>query len=221
MRKIAKGNLVIAVILLSVCNLAAGADQQQADTQQKVENPYKGARVLVEALLVEVKLDAMEKAGVGLLSEGRPSADKILDIIKDKNAGRILTTAKLAVVSPGEGRMSASGRTDVPVNQDPDDKVKSWRQYDVGSSINTRLEIEPDGRIFMSFKMDLKILGNDSKAENQPPDVLSYSWDSSVTLKSGTPIIAGALEGKGKMTYLILRADIEQDSLPQSSKQKK
>jgi len=221
MREITKGNLVILAVLLSVCNLAAGADQQEADTQQKVENPYKYARVLVEALLVEVKLDAMEKAGVGLLSKEQPSAAKILDIIKDKNAGRIQTVEKLALISPGRGHMEASARTDVPLSQDPNDKVKSWRQYDIGSAVNANLEIQPDGRILMSFKMDLKILGNDSKAENQPPDVLSYSWDSSVTLKSGTPIIAGALEGKGKMTYLILRADIEQDSLPQSSKQKK
>jgi hypothetical protein len=221
MRIITKGNLVILAILLSVCNLAAGADQQEADTQQKVENPYKYARVLVEALLIEVKLDAMEKAGAGLLSKEQPSASRILDIIKDKNAGRIQTTAKLALVSPGEGHMSASGRTEVPLNQDPNGKVTSWRQYDVGSSINANLEIDPEGRILMRFKMDLRILGNDSRVENQSPDVLSYSWDSTVSLKSGIPIIAGGMEGKDKMTYLILRADIEQDSLPQSSKQKK
>jgi type II secretory pathway component GspD/PulD (secretin) len=221
MRKITNGNLVIAAVLLSVCNLAFGADQQQADTQQKVENPYKYARVLVEALLVEVKLDAMEKAGAGLLSKEQPSAAKILDIVKDKNAGRIQTVAKLALVGPGEGHMSVSARTDVPLNQDPNGKSVSWRQYDIGSNINANLEIDPEGRILMRFRMDLKILGSDSRAENQSPDVISYSWDSTVSLKSGTPIIAGGLEGKGKMTYLILRADIEQDSLPQSSQQKK
>jgi hypothetical protein len=221
MRKITMGHLVIMAVLLSACNLAAGADQQPADTQQKVENPYGGARVLVEALLVEVKLDAMEKAGVGLLSSEQPSAAKILNIIKDKNAGRIQTTAKLAVVSPGDGRMSTSGRTEVPVNQDADSNVKSWRPNEFGSNVNAHLEIWPDGRIFMVFKMELRMLSSESKAEGQSPDVLNYSWESAVSLRSGIPIIAGGMEGKDKMTYLILRADIEHDSLSQSSQQKK
>jgi hypothetical protein len=221
MSRIAKSVLWFGVVLLATWALPVGADQQEAGTGQNVENPYKGARVLVEALLVEVKLDAMEKAGVGLLSKERPTAAKILDIIKDKNAGRIQTTEKLAMVNPGRGRMEASGRTNVPLNQDPNSAVKSWQQYDIGSNINANLEINPDGRIWLSFKMDLRIIGNDSRADNQPPDVLSYTWDSTVTLRSGTPIIAGGLEGKDKMTYLILRADIEQDSLPQSSQQKK
>ncbi|MFH1370675.1 MAG: hypothetical protein ABII09_05245 [Planctomycetota bacterium] len=221
MRKITKNNFVVVVVLLALCNLTAGADPQKADAQEKVENPYKGARVLVEALLVEVKLEAMENAGVGLLSEKPASAAKILDIIKDKNAGRIQTCQKLALVSPGRGRMETSGRIDVPSSQDPNGKITSWRQYDIGSAINANLEIDPDGRIFISFKMDIRTLGNDSKAENQSPDVLSCTWDSTVSLKSGIPIIAGGLEGKGKMTYLILRADIEQDNFPQSAKRKK
>jgi type II secretory pathway component GspD/PulD (secretin) len=221
MSKITKNNFVVGVVLLALCNLAAGADPQKADAQEKVENPYQGARVLIEALLVEVKLEAMENAGVGLLSEKPASAAKILEIIRDKNTGRIQTCQKLALVSPGSGVMKTSGQISVPFSQDPNAKAADWVKYDIGSSINANLEIDPDGRIFISFKMDVRTLGNDLKAENQPPDVLSCTWDSTVSLKSGTPIIAGGLEGKGKMTYLILRADIEQDSLPQSAKHKK
>ncbi|MGD1042685.1 MAG: hypothetical protein ABR913_06425 [Sedimentisphaerales bacterium] len=222
MSKITKGNLVILAVLLTLCNLESrAADKQEADAQQKIENPYKGARVLVEALLVEVKLDALEKAGVGLLSKEQASAAKILDIIKDKNAGRILTSEKLALVSPGRGHMQTSGRKNIPIKKDPNSAVTNWGQYDTGSTINANLEIDPNGRIFISFKIDIKALGDDSRSEDQSPEVLSYSWDSTVSMKSGTPVIASGLEGKGKMAYLILRADIEQDSLPQSFQHKK
>ncbi len=221
MSKITKSNYVVGMVLLALCNLAGGTDPQKIDAQEKVENLYKGARVLIEALLVEVKLEAMENAGVGLLSGKPASAAKILDIIRDKNSGRIHTCRKLALVSPGRGRMETSGRIDVPSSQDPNGKITSWRQYDIGSAINANLEIDPDGRIFISFKMDIRTLGSDLKAENQSPDILSCTLDSTVSLKSGIPIIAGGLEGKGKMTYLILRADIEQDSFPQSAKHKK
>jgi hypothetical protein len=40
-------------------------------------------------------------------------------------------------------------------------------------------------------------------------------------MKSGIPVIASALENKDKVTYLILRANIEEDSLPQTLQHKK
>jgi hypothetical protein len=222
MSKITKGNLVILAVLLALFNLESRADdKQEAEAQTKVENPYDGARVLVEALLVEVNLDALEKAGMGPLSKERPTASKILAIIRDKNAGRIQTTEKLAIVNPGEGRMEASGQIKVPLNREPNSPVKSWQQYDTGSTVNINLEIHPDGRIWLSFVMALNIIGNDPLPDNQPPEVLRFSWRSTVTLRSGIPIIASGLEGKGKMVYLILRADIEEDSLSQSLLHKK
>lgn len=225
MSKITKVNLVILAVLLVLCNLESrAADKQEADAQQKVENPYKGARVLVEALLVEVKLDALDKAGVGLLSKEQASAAKILDIIKDKNAGRVLTSEKLALVSSSSARMHVSGRKDIPYKQNPKDPngiVTSWAQYDTGSAINANLEIDPDGRIFISFKIEISMLGDDSRSESPTPEVIGYSWDSRMSMKSGTPVIASGLASKDKMAYMILRADIEQDSLPQSLQHKK
>jgi len=222
MSKITKGNLVILAVLLAVCNLESrAADKQEADAQQKVENSYKGARVLVEALLVEVKLDALDKAGVGLLSKEQASAARILEIIKDKNAGRVQTSVKLALVNSHSGHMSASSRKEIPVNIDPNSKVTTWNQYDTGSTIDATLGIDSDGRIFIDFKMDMKMVNTDSRAENLTPEVLSCTWNSIVSMKSGIPVIASGLEGKDKMVYLILRADIEQDSLPQSLQHKK
>lgn len=221
MSKITRNYLVAAVVLPALFNLSAGAERQEPETQEKVENPYEGAWVLVEALIVEVKLDALEKAGAGPLSKEPPSAIRILEIIKDKNAGGVKTTAKLALSSFGEGHMQANSQVDVPMSRDPNSKATIWRPYNVGIAINANLEIDPDGRILMKFKMDLTALVNDSKVEGQSPDVLHYAWDSTVSLKSGTPIIASGLGHKDKMTYLILRADIEQDSLPRMAHQKK
>jgi hypothetical protein len=222
MSKIVKVSIIALAVLPVLCNLESrAADKQEADAQQKVENPYKGARVLVEALLVEVKLDALDKAGVGLLSKEQASAAKILEIIKDKNAGRILTSEKLALVNSHSGHMSASSRKEIPVNRDPNSKVTTWSQYDTGSTIDATLGIDSDGRIFIDFKMDIRMLSTDSRAENLAPEVLNCTWNSMVSMKSGTPVIASGLESKDKMAYLILRANIEQDSLPQSLQHKK
>ena len=109
MSKITKGNVVILAVLLILCNLESrAADKQEADAQTKIENPFNGARVLVEALVVEVKPEAIEKAGVGPLGKEQATAAKILDIIKDKNAGRIQSSQKLAMVNPGPAQMDVS-----------------------------------------------------------------------------------------------------------------
>jgi hypothetical protein len=222
MSKITKGNLIVLAVLLTLCNLEArAADKQEADAQQKVENPYHGARVLVEALIVEVKPEAIEKAGVGPLSKEQPTAAKILDIIKDKNAGRIQSCEKLAMVNPGTASMHVSGKKEIPSVADTNGRTTMLAQNDVGSDMFAELMIEPDGRIFIGFKVDIRILSTDSRTENQRSEVLNCSWNSRVSMKSDIPVIASSIESKDKVTYLILRANIEEDSLPQSFQHKK
>jgi hypothetical protein len=222
MSKIVKVSLVILAVLPVLCNCGAiAADKQEADAQPKIENPYHGARVLVEALIVEVKPEAIEKAGVGPLSKEQPTASKILDIIKDKNAGRIQSSQKLAMVNPGPARMDVSGQKAVSAGKDANGNVTGFTKYDIGSKISADLWIEPEGRIFVNFRMDIRGLNADARTEAQPSEMFSYSWDSRVTMRSGIPVIASSIESKDKVTYLILRANIEEDSLPQSFQHKK
>jgi hypothetical protein len=211
MSKITKGNLVILVVLLALCNLESrAADKQEADAQPKTENPYNGARVLVEALIVEVKPEALEKAGVGPLGKEQATAAKILDIIKDKNAGRVQSCQKLAMVNPGPAKMDVASKKEVPVTNGNSTVLNP---YAIGSKISADLQIPPDGRIFLNFKMDIFGFNTDSRTENQPPETFSYSWESRVSMRSGIPIIGSSIESKDKVTYLILKANIEEDSL--------
>ena len=217
MSKIVKVSLVVLAVLPVLCNCETLAvDKQEADVQSKIENFYNGARVLVEVLIVEVKPEAMEKAGLGPLSKEQATGAKILDIINDKNAGRILICEKLAMVSPGEADIRVSGRKDIPVKNDPNNGVTSWMPYDTGSNIKADIKIEPDGRILLGFRMDITLLNEDSRAENKSPEVSSYSCNSRVMVRSGIPVIVSAIESKDRMRYMILRANIEEDSLPQS-----
>ncbi len=222
MSKIVKVSLVILAVLPVLCNCETlAADKQEADAQPKIENPYFGARVLVETLIVEVKPEALEKAGVGPLSKEQVTAAKILDIIKDKNAGRIQSSQKLAMVNPGPAQMDVSGKKEIPTHKDANENVTGWTSYAIGSKISADLQIPPDGRIFINFKMDVSGFNSDSQTEIQHPDMFSYSWSSRITMRSGTPVIASAIESKDKVTYLILRAHIEEDSLPQALQIKK
>jgi hypothetical protein len=211
MSKIVKASLVMLSILPVLCNSGVfAADKQEADAQPKIDNPYAGARVLVEALIVEVKPEALEKAGVGPLSKEQATATKILEIIKDKNAGRVQSSQKLAMVNPGPAKMDVAGKKEVPLSSG---NLTSWNAYSVGSKISADLQMPPDGRIFLNFKMDIFGFNADSRAENQPPETFSYSWESRVSMRSGIPIIASSIDSKDKVTYLILRANIEEDSL--------
>jgi hypothetical protein len=222
MSKIVKASLVMLAILPVLCNSGVfAADKQEADAQPKIENPYFGARVLIEALIVEVKPESLEKAGVGPLSKERVTAMKILDIIKDKNAGRIQSSQKLAMVNPGPAKMDVSGKKEVPTHKDANGNAVSWNSYVIGSKIFADLQIPPDGRIFINLKMDVSGFNADSRTENQPPDMFSYSWESRVSMRSGIPIIASSIESKDKVTYLILRANIEEDSLSKPLQQSK
>jgi hypothetical protein len=222
MSKIVKASLVILAVLPVLCNCGTfAADKQEADAQTKVENPYSGARVLVEALIVEVKSESLEKAGAGPLSKEQAAAAKILDIIKDKNAGRIQSCEKLAMVNPGPARMDISSQKEISSGKDANGNVTGLTKYDIGSKISADLRIEPEGRIFVNFRMDIRGLNADSRTEARPSEMFSYFWDSKVSMRSGIPVIASAFENKDKVTYLILRADIEEDSLPQSFQHKK
>jgi hypothetical protein len=222
MSKIVKVSLIILAVLPVLCNCGAlAADKQEADAQAKIENPYQGARVLVEALIVEVKPEVIEKAGVGPLGKEQATGAKILEIIKDKNAGRIQSCEKLAMVNPGSASMHVSGKKEIPSVADANGRATMLAQNDVGSDMFAELMIEPDGRIFIGFKVDIRILSTDSRTENQRSEVLNCSWNSRVSMKSGMPVIASTLENKDKVTYLILRANIEEDSLPQSFQHKK
>jgi hypothetical protein len=219
MSKIAKVSLLILAVLPVLCNCGTlAADKQEADAQPKIENPYHGARVLVEALIVEVKPEALEKAGMGPLSKEPPTGAKILEILKDKNAGRVQSCQKLAMVNPGPAKMDVAAKKDVPISSG---NTTTFQAYSIGSRISANIQIPPDGRIFLNFRMETSGFSSESKQENQPPDTFSYSWESSVTMRSGIPVIASSIESKDKVTYLILRANIEEDSLPQPVQHKK
>ena len=204
MRKIIKASLIILAVLPVLCNLESrAADKQEADTQPKVENPYHGARVLVEALIVEVRPEAIEKAGVGPLSKEQPTAAKILDIIKDKNAGKIQSCQKLAMVNPGPAKMDVSGKKEVPTHKDANGNAVGWTSYAIGSKISADLQIPPDGRIFINFKMDVSGFNADSRTETQPPDMFSYSWESRVSKKDLCRISSAASSLKRSATPLL------------------
>jgi hypothetical protein len=222
MSKIVKVSLLILAVLPVLCNCGAIAeDKQEADAQPKIENPYFGARVLVEALIVEVKPEALEKAGVGPLGKEPATAAKILEIIKDKNAGRIQSSQKLAMVNPGPAKMDVVSKKEVPTRKDANGNTTSSAMYDIGSKISADLQIPPDGRIFLNFNMYIFGFNTDSLAEKLLPETFSYSWESRVSMKSGIPIIGSSIESKDKVTYLILRANIQEDSLPQLVQHKK
>jgi hypothetical protein len=222
MSKIAKASFILLAVLPVLCNCGTfAADKQEVDAQPKIDNPYAGARVLVEALIIEVKPEVLEKAGVGPLGKEQVTAAKILEIIKDKNAGLIQSSQKLAMVNPGPAKMDVVSKKEVPTRRDANGNATSSAMYDIGSKILADLQIPPDGRIFLNFNMYIFGFNTDSRAESQLPETFSYSCESRVSMRSGIPIIASSIDSKDKVTYLILRANIEDDSLSKPMQKQK
>ena len=81
--------------------LTGAAVVQKAAGQEAVKppDPYKDSKILVEAFVVEVELDALYKQGVSPIGQ-KPKAVSIMNILrcfKDKDAAKVTAGTKLAL----------------------------------------------------------------------------------------------------------------------------
>jgi hypothetical protein len=193
---------------------------EKTEPAQKEVDPYEGTKILVEAFVVEVKLDALYKSGVSPIGQ-KPHSVSISDILKclkDKNAGTVTSGTKLAVKQDGKGEI----RTDEAKNleqkttfQNPQGgkasesisflKCNSDVEFRANVHVNNNKKIEID----FKFEQALFLMPEEHAAVTPPPDKVTRNWQNTVSLKGGEPTIVGEIQNEDKAVFLILCADIE------------
>ena len=195
---------------------AAEATQPQAAAQEK--DPYEGARILVEAFLVEVNLEALYEAGVSPIGRKPESVsiESILSCLKNKAGGRVTAGAKVAVGHNQRGEMNVEEqrnvKREVPAAEEgrpPGRRRGPYATYSLSKQFSAGASIREDGKIRINFEFRQHTLGTPVSDSNAPPVTISRRWEERVWLEAGRPSIVGATQNEENVVFLILCAHIE------------
>ena len=177
---------------------------------QEATDPHLHSRVLVEAFVVEVSLPALYEKGVSPLGE-RPHSVTVQDLLqclKDtKNAG-ILAGAKVAV-GHRERAETKGAQTIYLERTTKDPGAKSFQPYDCGRDFTAQVSVVSDGAISVSYGFQVSNFAQTPAPQDQvPPSRAVWSWSGEVTVEPGKPIIAGAVQEKDSVVFLVLVAHL-------------
>ena len=218
MNKFSRNIVVLTGVVFCAVFLAgiSLAETKRMAAQEQVENPYKDSRVLVEAFVVEVKLDALYKSGISPVGQ-RPnsvSMEKILQCLRDKDKAKVAAGAKVAVRNYEEGQMRSTRKVyieqGVSKGKKSDDVavVKKFVPYETCTSFVACANVSPDSSIRLEFMFNQET--PEVVSENdRPPNFMTRNWRSIVSLEAGKPSIAGATQNDETAVFLIIVADIE------------
>jgi len=221
MGKISRNIVFLAAVVLCTTLLVGVCDAETAKTatEKEVKNPYENSRILIEAFVVEVKLDALYKAGVGPVGQ-RPnsvSMEKILQCLRDENKAKVTAGAKVAVKNSQDGGMRSSEnryiereamRREKDVNQPVPIPAKIFDSYEISTQFSALAYVGPEKDITVEFTFDQSTVDAASKSD-RPPMRINRQWKSEVCLEAGKPGIAGATQDGQTVVFLIIAADIE------------
>jgi hypothetical protein len=216
MSKITKGNLVILAVLLALCNLESrAADKQEADAQQKVENPYDRAAVTIDASVIEVNLHSAEQLVMTPRgSKGESVSLEKLQATLNKGTAKVTAGTKLAAQNFQVAAVKCFQKTNVAVqnaivsNQSEAPKTTSYQTYDIGMAFTAQPFVSPDGGITLSYKFEQTGFNNVSQT-GKAPDTFARSLEGKLRLESGKPIIAGSAQNNDEAYFLVISATIE------------
>lgn len=197
----------ILVYLVSLGNITM-ADIGSAASEEM----SAGATISLEACLVRVDIEALEKGegNSGFLPLSSISAEQVLSCIKDDKA-EVVSNVKVLVA---EGSV-AEIATENNGHEKEKDKAKETggnSERKTGSSLRAEVvEVNDDG-IAVEFKFRQNVSENsssghdDGEVEEEHSDVFELS--SRLGLRVGRPVIAGAKKSEDGAQFLILFAEL-------------
>lgn len=211
MSKVIKTVTVFSIVLLIACTCVWAAPPSKPA-------PAKGGRkILIEAYIAEVSLEALYKLGVSPIGvkDNLVTIQKIQKCLKDKKTGLVTTGIKVAV-SNNEGGQTSEEKT-IHVERSFATKTKSGEEkittkleaYKVSIQFGSNAAVLPDGKIKLQYNCSQKALEAVFTKTDAPPTIVERKWSSSVTLSPGKPTIVGASQGKDTAVFLIINASIE------------
>jgi len=210
--------LVFCVLLLGGVSAAPPAEQGEAKVQEK--NPYETSRIMVEAFVVEVKLDALYKSEVSPIGQKPHSVSikNILTCLKNKEEAKVTAGAKVAAKNKEQGQTKGQEviyverlhYDSIPAGHvDANNIRKFFESYNIEKSFATRVSAGADGKIYTSFTFHQTTLDEVSPKSEAPPNRIVRDWSGDVILEQGKPTIVGEMQDADTAVFLILTADIE------------
>lgn len=202
----------LSVTLLSASICLSAAVCRAAEAQQ--DDPYKNTSVLVEAFVVEVQNAALAEAGVNPLGQAPEGITplKILWCLKDDDKGQVISGAKVACRHEGESKTRTSNRFHIKrevttPGPQPVTNV-SFDEYSSGTTFTVMPTVKNDSMLSLTFSYAQSGI-TEQEDKTSPPDTFTYDWQGRLTLRTGKPVIAAAVQGERTTTFLVLTATIQ------------
>lgn len=178
-------------------------------------DPYENTSVLVEAFVVEIPAQALAEAGVNPIGQAPEGVSilKILWCLKDGDHGEVISGSKLMARHDSRAEMSNRDtfyvKTENVVHRGPEkvtdvrfDSYQSGLEFEVTPTV-----FEKSIRVYYQYSQTFV---EESEDEAAPPDQCSYDWVGNITVGSGQPAIAGAVQSEDAVTFLILTATVQE-----------
>jgi len=177
---------------------------------QKIKPPmdtYKDSVILLEAFMVEVRLDALYSLGVPQISHGTDSisAEHILKCLKSTDAAAVKAGAKLALTH--ENKAISESTTRKALHIDPTNHQKT-EYIDVGTSFTAIVEIRKE-KVFAELEFQYSDAVKADKKVDAIPQIVERNWNSSICLNFGKPTLVGAIQDEDTAWFLIVTANIK------------
>ena len=201
-------NVIIVLLVGAFClGTAYCGDVAVREVAKKVD-PYANTSILIEAFVVTVPMEALAEAGVHEIGQSPDGVSilKILWCLREAEMGEVVSGAKLMVGN--SSRSESSSNETFYIKSAPPRKGTQFHQYSSGIVFSSSCAIKTDKSIRVHY--DYSESGIDDAEEGDiPPSTFSYTWSGFLSLKSGEPVIAGAMQNDETATFFILTATIQ------------
>lgn len=211
---------VVCIVLMAGYSTSPKA-KAQPDRNDKIETPLPVRCILVEAFVVEVKLDALYKLGVSPIGQ-KPNAvsvENILHCLGGKDKAQVSTGLKVSLKPELSGETATTETVYVQrlVNAPGSRRVdsrspmvsKSFRSHEISRRIKTGASIGSNGMILVGFTFDENTYREITTDDETPDNTISRQWSGAAYLEPGEPAIVGATQDKETAVFLVLCADIQ------------
>jgi hypothetical protein len=209
-------------ILMAICSIGLTWAEEKTPPPP---DPYADTQILVEAFIVKANTASLKEIGVDLLGQG-PDGISILKLAAclQKETAQVVSGAKVTAKQARQGKTRDDKRIYLkqinksivaPKQGDPAGKpIESvsiqYRDYDFGKTLEVFAKILSETAILTEYKyLENGILTDPKNYDPNnapPPDTYKYSWEGSLSLCPGKPVIAGASQNKDSVIFLVLTA---------------
>jgi len=186
-----------------------GAAGQQAD-------PHAGTTVLVEAFVVEVGLSELYEMDVSPLGR-QPhsvSVEDILTCLQTPDKASVLLGAKAVGIhdilknQTRETETAYHPRTRTIATPGGPKQQVDYSPYEYGQTLTIAPSVRSDRAVDLGYSFEYSGVRMDKQDTERPPDTVSWSWNGTVSLETGKPTIAGAMQDEENAIFFILTAHI-------------